>query len=78
MRVMRKNYDKPNRCPSWSGPAWKGETRTECEGGSTGYYLDNCNEWNFHRCKKCGVWTLPFSTRWVDPAWVVWYVRKSY
>lgn len=80
MKIVRKDYNKPNRCPSWSGAgmsqySWESKVLGEdlCHGGSSGYYADGMRigytlaGWNFHRCDECDVLTLPYVLRWVDP-----------
>ena len=72
--LYRKDYNKPNRCPGWaySGFNWTypWEPLTDCPGGSSGYYADDCNPWRVHQCPECGVKTAPYVTRFVDPDYV--------
>ena len=73
MRAVRKDYDKPNRCPGWSGSGireypWE-HGKPFCDGGFSGYYTDDCNNWRVHRCYVCGLRTLPFATTYIDPDW---------
>lgn len=74
MKIMRSNYDKPHRCPDWSGPAMKNGTG-DCPGGSLSvqmYGKDGKRKgafWRFHKCTKCGTIVLPFILRKLDPSW---------
>lgn len=41
--IYRKDYDKPNRCPGWSGAGikpypWEKSEKTNCTNGNSGYY----------------------------------------
>ena len=69
--LYRKDYNKPNRCPGWSysGFNWTlpWEKLTDCPNGSSGYYADDFGPWHVHQCPKCGVKTLPYATRFLDP-----------
>ena len=74
-KIMRVNYDKPHRCPTWSGPGWKGG-KGECESGSFSrvfyeeeYYQNKKPEWRFHTCESCGVVVLPEVLKNLDPTW---------
>ena len=73
MRAVRKDYDKPNRCPGWSGAGFREypweRDKPHCDSGSSGYYTDDCNIWHVHQCSVCGLRTLPFATAFVDPDW---------
>lgn len=90
-RIVRKDYDKPNRCPAWSGPGmnftypWE-KSLPGCRNGSSGYYLDGAERgyaragWRVHRCRECGTRTWPYALRWLDPFYVIgkltrWRVR---
>ena len=69
MRAVRKDYDKPNRCPGWSGSGireypWE-RGKPYCDSGSSGYYADDCNQRHFHQCGTCGLRTLPFAAAFV-------------
>jgi len=83
VKIMRSNYDKPHRCPTWSGPAWKGGG-DDCESGSFASYMyyksDGSTrhlwQWRFFRCSECGVIVLPVITKWVDPSWIKWRIEK--
>lgn len=83
MSLVRKNYDKPNRCPGWSGSGileypWetKQNSKVTCEGASSGYYNDHSvsgvyANFNFHKCTECGTVTLPIVLEYIDPEY--WY-----
>ena len=72
-RVMRSNYDKPQRCPDWSGPALKlGDG--DCPGGSRASLGDGMGKWDhwtMWRCPECGVHVLPFILRKLDPTYYI-------
>lgn len=83
MRVMRRNYDKPHRCPGWSGPAFKWKQIRGVNGIDCGYLgprrLVECRTrngpeaWNSYglvRCPGCKTWVLPYWARWVDPVYL--------
>lgn len=83
--ISRPNYDKPHRCPAWSGPAFKDTDVYTCEGGSiripglTGseaYPGETTTR--FGRCTTCPIITLPYATRWVDPSWLTWRASWVY
>lgn len=80
--IVRKNYDKPNRCPAWSGAGMHTQYPWErnlphCESGNSGYYLDGIvrgygrADWAIHRCAECGVHTWPYVLRWLDPLYLL-------
>lgn len=60
------DYDKPHRCPSWSGAGWKDQpegTFPPCDGGSVPVWPMRDNHrftWQFRTvtCPKCGVMVL--------------------
>ena len=69
MAVMMPNYDKPWRCPDWSGPRWKGGTG-DCPGGSTArWWGEPGAEWRVHTCPECGTRILPYALRLLDPSY---------
>lgn len=58
--ISRPDYDKPNRCPGWSGPAARGRWgRRNCPGGTLGETGDRWWYWLPHRCPTCGLIVLP-------------------
>lgn len=72
MRIYRHNYDKPHRCPGWSGPALKGSSDKErCPGGSFAAWMYDMPawRWRFIRCRECDCLVLPHVTRDLDPTW---------
>lgn len=83
MNLRRTCYDKPWRCPGWAGGGWHypSGTRTICDGGTLNINWDQpawLREIRFHRCQKhCGTITLPHVTRWIDPTWIAWIIRKN-
>lgn len=71
MIIMRSNYDKPLRCPAWSGPAMKwSKIDFICPGGMlrSMYYQKHPQYW-FHRCPECGTVVLPFAWRKLSIPW---------
>lgn len=75
MKIMRANYDKPHRCPMWSGPAFKGSDG-ECASGSFAkefyierYWYNKDPYWRFHKCRTCGTVVLPVYLQNLDPSW---------
>lgn len=71
----RLNFDKMHRCPSWSGPAFRGPVRNsrECDGGSVPIFdirEDHPMTWMLRTsaCPKCGVRTLPYAL-----IYLTWY-----
>jgi hypothetical protein len=93
MRVMRRNYDKPHRCPGWSGPALKAGRLDGIDGDKCGYLaprgewseerfrsLDGPDSWNSYglvRCPGCKTWVLPYWMRYVDPTYLTWKIRRA-
>ncbi len=88
MRLSRLCYDKPHRCPGWSGGGTKGAKEYRCDNGSIRtkdlsigeedgrrvvYGQHPCEgQWRFGRCSNCDVITWPYITRWLDPGWWHW------
>lgn len=69
VRVMRANYDKPWRCPDWSGPALRA-SGGPCPGGSTAAQWGSARDhWKTFRCPECGLLILPFALRKADPTY---------
>lgn len=75
MRIRRHCYDKPHRCPGWSGGGRKlaPERQTICPSGSFAPYMyeQRLWKWRFHRCDKCGTVALPVVVKYFDPFWWV-------
>lgn len=71
MRVMRSNYDKPWRCPNWSGPALKaGDGPCPSGSGARMFSLyGRSAKWRFWLCRECGTLVLPAILRLLDPSW---------
>jgi hypothetical protein len=73
----RPCYDKPHRCPGWAGGAWIGARVYRCESG----YLKQSYRrryWLGARCPECGLYVLPVVTRWLDPTWIWWTIRRPH
>jgi hypothetical protein len=88
---MRRNYDKPHRCPGWSGPAFKGGRiegidADQCaylgprgDPGEDGHASNGPLPWNSYglvRCPGCMTWVLPLWARWLDPTYAGWRARR--
>ena len=79
MRISRANYDKPHRCPGWSGPAGKASPDiSRCDGGSLAReYAADSEAWKrlykphytMYRCTGCGLRVLPFALRKLEPSY---------
>ena len=80
MRFSFPDFDKYNRCPTWSGSRLnfrKEDSKYDCDNGSiialNPKYKANDFEdmghwkWKFHQCSKCGVWVLPYVVRYLFP-----------
>lgn len=86
MKLVRKDYNKSNRCPGWSGSGirqypWEAKQNNamNCPSGKSGHYddmsrIDDWSNWNFHKCDDCGTVTLPYVLRVIDPEY--WYSIK--
>lgn len=78
MRLSRPCYDKPWRCPGWAGGGMRYAKRERCADGRVSGW-DSPARWPhlwFHRCGECGVVTLPFATRWLDPSWLAYRAQS--
>jgi hypothetical protein len=79
---MRRNYDKPHRCPGWSGPAFKWKHIRGVNGNECGYLaprrivgatleeyrsVDGPDPWNSYGLVRC-----PGCKTWVLPYWARW------
>lgn len=89
MRVMRRNYDKPWRCPGWSGPAFKWKHISGVNEFKCGYLgprrLVECRSrngpqaWNSYglvHCPGCKTWVLPYWARWLDVSYLAWKIGR--
>lgn len=89
MRVMRRNYDKPHRCPGWSGPAFKAQTLWGIDPELCAYLgprrlvearvRNGPEAWHSYglvRCPGCKTWVLPYWMRWTDPSYLVWKISR--
>lgn len=74
--VRRHNYDKPWRCPGWSGGGLSTPrpSRDICNGGSFAPHWGKGCGWHFHACPECGTVAIPHVTRWLDPTYY-WYIK---
>ncbi|MBG0738801.1 hypothetical protein IV500_05125 [Paeniglutamicibacter antarcticus] len=87
MKFSRSNYDKPHRCPGWSGPAWKsGPGESGCEGGSLAVQFGDDSDkwerlykphWTMYRCVTCGIYVLPSVLKNLDPSWWTFVVGRK-
>lgn len=75
MRLMRANYDKPHRCPGWSGPGWGGIKNDVCEGTTSirDRYDGPFWQWKLRRHDECGTVTLPYVLRWLE--WETYWLK---
>ena len=81
VRWARKDCNKPHRCPATSDPdnspyRWERDL-PGCRDGSCTAWLYNQPgwQWRTHRCPSCGVRTVPYVTRFIDPQWHLHNVR---
>ena len=77
VKIRRSNYDKPWRCPDWSGPAWKSRDGS-CPGGMLPWQEHRLPEWRFFRCADCGTVVLPNVLKWLDPSWLRFVVERQF
>jgi len=86
---MRRNYDKPHRCPGWSGPAFKAG-HVDIDGETCGYLAprrlieyrlsNGPHSWNSFglvRCPGCKTWVLPYWMRYIDPTYLAWKIKEA-
>lgn len=90
MYLARMNYDKHHRCPGWSGGGWTYPKRERCDGGSLmvpgswnlertmALPADPWWKWKTYKCRKCDVLVLPYITRWLDPTWLAWTIKRRF
>ena len=70
--IYRLNYDKPHRCPRWSGSGWRTypweKIDDKCDGMSfpDGMYEGRWWRWRFNRCSECGTLCWPHIVREID------------
>lgn len=85
------NFDKYNRCPTWSGSRMKwGNEKYEgaCNSGSIiarnpkylaeGYPTGGGWRFKFHRCSECQVLVLPYVSRYLFPHNIYRYWNRRY
>ena len=83
MRIARCDYDKPHRCPGWSGTGWTYNKRDFCDGGSPRWakeedaYRGSSLMWEFKVRKTvcCGTYVLPHFLVWFEPHTYAWKAR---
>lgn len=77
MRIMRRCYDKPHRCPGWAGGGWHypKDGKVICGGGSLRHYT--LGRWLPERHPACGTWALPIWTKWLDPEWWRFVISRA-
>lgn len=84
IQISRLNYDKPHRCPTWSGGGWRNGDAADprCTASFASFmYRRTAWKWRPVQCRRCGLVCLPYVTRWLDPTWLWWYFgrrRKIY
>lgn len=78
MYLRRHCYDKPWRCPGWAGGGWSWAEPQRCDGGSLGIHIKELplRNWRFGRCGTCDVLVIPLVTRWVDPTYLWWRLKR--
>lgn len=94
MRLSRTCYDKAHRCPGWAGGGIHSAKVSRCPSGSIrtrdmrigeedgrrvvyGRYPSE-DKWRFGHCTDCDVVTWPVITRWLDPGWLRWQMRRCW
>lgn len=77
MRISRPCYDKYWRCPGWAGGGWKFPKVDTCPGGSLAKIIDYDGhwQWKFHQCRVCGVWVLPYYSKYLAPSYLLWEIK---
>lgn len=80
LRLSRPCYDKPWRCPGWAGGGMRYPKADRCESGSISMWNDPSRfvRFRFGRCTQCGVVTLPWVTRHLDPTHWKFAVRSAW
>lgn len=70
MIILRTDYDKPHRCPAWSGPGYSYTDSSTCDGGLIDrFYAKKWWAFRIHR-HDCGALILPDVLRWLE--WRTW------
>jgi hypothetical protein len=81
-RISRPCWNKPHRCPGWTGGGYKYPKNSRCDNGRIStkpriirignfepYETDHpgSNSWRIGKCNKCNVVTIPWALRYLDP-----------
>lgn len=71
MRISRPCYDKPHRCPGWTGGGERYARVNRCPAGGRIPIDYERRGWQlrFHRCPDCRVIVLPWLVCWTSPSW---------
>lgn len=80
MRISRPCYDKPYRCPGWSGGGDLFAKRVRCQnktGSMVNMYDKRLWQWRFNRHPECGVVVLPYVVRWLDWRWWKYVLMRA-
>lgn len=83
-RLMLCDYDKPHRCPGWSGSGWSYNKRDSCDDvlpdGVRRWrrYADASGygpgwQWMIRRTNCCDTLVLPYVLRWLH--WRTYYYK---
>lgn len=71
MKIARPNYDKPHRCPGWSGVGWLSNKHNWCDGAKRSFPRGYNYAWYaFNRSACCNTLILPLAVKWFD--WRTW------
>lgn len=78
MRFAQCNYDKPHRCPGWSGSGWTLNKRNRCIGGTTWLGDPYSRFWylKVRRTACCGTYVLPHALVWLN--WRTYVIHGTY
>lgn len=93
MKIFECDYNKPHRCPGWSGSGWIVNTkRSTCDGETP----EGVRRWRWHpeesgygplwnwrirRTNCCDAVVLPHVLRWLNwrtYRWVLWLARSNF
>ncbi|MET0994076.1 MAG: hypothetical protein ABWY20_08325 [Mycobacterium sp.] len=76
MSIRRACYDKPHRCPGWAGGGFRypKEGKSICDNGYIPYSESRLDGWAVKKCGECGTIRLPIYTKWLDPAWLKFWI----